>query len=343
MPSIPRTSDSEDPSAEEGERPNWLVSVLVVLVCLAVIASGWGVARLTVGSPLRPLEIADGPESRPPRTGSPTSEADPEDAEAYVAVAAGLVEEASAFHLTFTVHDGTPAAEGPRPLDQADPEAPEDQEERDEQEDRGVPEQERREPRGVPVSEGPSPGDRRTGTLPSDGTSTGAAVYPDVVAGRGRVMYDATAEPEFDHFFTTLEGRSVYRYDVGDGQLMMTADRGLKLLDPPTEADGYLCSRGFGSAKLHEILDTSSDLALVGPDEVELRWPGQRSSHSAYLYTGTFSAKVGGYDADSGVNTLTLVRDARFELWIDEQGYPRRLDYRTPDGFGETYEYHSFS
>ncbi|MFD3686934.1 hypothetical protein ACFWTE_19190 [Nocardiopsis sp. NPDC058631] len=341
MPSIPHTSGSETPHEEGGERPNWLVSVLVVVACLAVIASGWGVARLTVGSPLRPLEIADGPESRPPRTGFSTSGADPEDAESYVAGAAALVEDSSAFHVTFTVHDGAPALEGPQsPDDRADPA---EQEAQGGQEAPEVPEQERREPGGVPVSGGLSEGGRSVGTPTFDGTPSGAAVYPDVAAGRGRVMYDATAEPEFDHFFTTLEGQSVYRYDVGDGQLMMTADRGLKLLDPPTEADGYLCSRGFGSAKLHEILDTGSDLSLVGSEEVELRWPGQRSSHSAYLYTGTFSGKVGGYDTDSGANTLTLVRDARFELWIDEQGYPRRLDYRTPEGFGETYEYHSFS
>jgi len=155
-------------------------------------------------------------------------------------------------------------------------------------------------------------------------------------------MYDATAEPEFDHFFTTSDGQSVYRYDVGDGQLVMTADRGLELLDPPSEADGYLCSRGFGSAKLREILDTSTDLTLAGLEEVDLRWPGQRSTYSAYRYTGTFSAKLGGYDTAGGVNTLTVVPDAAFELWIDEQGYPRRLDYRAPGGVGESYEYHSF-
>jgi hypothetical protein len=338
MPSIPRTSDSEDPPPEGGERPNWLVSVLVVVVCLAVIASGWGVARLTLGSPLRPLEVADGPESRPPRTGAPSSEADPEDAESYVAVAAGLVEDSAAFHITFTVDDGSAAPEGSQASEGRErPDAPEGGEGSE------APVQERRAPRVLPASGGSADDARRAAGRPAAWAVPAAPAYPNVASGRGRVMYDATAEPEFDHFFTTTEGQSVYRYDVGDGQLMMTADRGLKLLDPPSEADGYLCSRGFGSAKLHEILETSSDLALAGLEEVDLRWPGQRSTHSAYLYTGTFSAKVGGYDEDSGVNTLTLVPNAEFELWIDEQGYPRRLDYRAPGGFAESYEYHSFS
>ncbi|WP_236568092.1 hypothetical protein [Nocardiopsis sp. FR6] len=279
MSSMPHTFDSEEqPSAPE-ERPHWLVSALVVLVCLAVVASGWGVARLAVGVPLRAPEAADGPESRTPRSETVSDGVSPEDAEAYLAASVELVEGSSAFHLTFSVYDG-----GSGPGD---------------------------------------PGPRE--------------------AGRGSAVYEAGAEPEFDHSFTTEEGRDVYRYDVGGGQFMMTADRGLELLDPPSAADRYLCSRDFGSAKLREVLDTSSDLELAGLEEVRLEWPGLRSTHSAYHYTGTFTAMLGGYDAEARRNTLTSVEGAGFDLWIDRQGYPRRLDYRTQDGVGESYEYHAFS
>ncbi|MFD6949243.1 MULTISPECIES: hypothetical protein [unclassified Nocardiopsis] len=273
------------------------MSTLVVLVCLAVVASGWGVARLTVGGSLRPLGAAEAPASPHPRDVS--AGADPEDAGAYVEAAAELVEGSPAFHITFRVYDG-----GSAPRD---------------------------------GGEAPVPG---AGDPPADDAPTGTGPY---TAGLGEAVYASGAEPEFDHTFTTEGGRSVYRYDMGGGQLMMTADRGLELLDPPSTADRYLCSPGFGAAKLREVLDTSTDLALTGLEEVRLERPGLRSTHSAYRYTGTFTAVLGGYDPEAGSNTLTTVEDAEFELWIDEGGYPRRLDYRAADGVGESYEYHSFS
>lgn len=303
MPSMPNPSTAEEQPPSPGRRPNLLVSFLAVLASLAVIASGWGVARLAVGSPPHPLDVAEGPETRPPRSEAASSDADPEDAGAYVAAAANLVEGSSAFHITFTVHHGQP---GP----QSTP-------------GRGV----------EPDSGG--------GDAPPSAPLTDTAT--DTVAGQGHLMYDSQAEPEFDHSFTTVEGSDVYRYDVGDGQLVMTADRGLELLDPPSAADRYLCSRDFGAAKLREVLGTSTDLALEGMEEVELEWPGMHSTHSAYHYTGTFTAILGGYDTESGSNTLTTVEDAEFQLWIDELGYPRRLDYRAEDGVGESYEYHSFN
>jgi hypothetical protein len=274
----------------------------MVLVCLAVVASGWAVARLVVGDPLPPLDVAEGPESRPPRSGSARTAADPQDAEAYLEAAVELVEDSSAFHLTFTVHDG-----------ESDP------------------------------RDAPDPGAGSADALPQPPATHPTTAADPITSGRGQAMYDAGAEPEFDHYFSTTDGLSVYRYDVGGGQLMMTADRGLELLDPPSHADRYLCSRAYGSVKLREVLATSTDLALEGREEVSLEWPELHSTHSAYHYTGTFTAMLGGYDPESGRNTLTTVRDAEFELWIDEQGYPRRLDYRTESGVGESYEYHSFS
>ncbi|WP_223830553.1 hypothetical protein [Nocardiopsis quinghaiensis] len=283
MPSMPHSSDPDDQSPSPGEQPNWLVSTLLVLACLAVVASGWGVARLAVGDSPHPFDTTDTPESPFPRPGA--AGADPEDAGAYVETAAELVEGSSAFHITFRVYDAD-------------------------------------------------------GDAPADTSPTGTEPY---TSGRGQAVYASGADPEFDHTFTTAEDRSVYRYDMGGGQLMMTADRGLELLDPPSTADRYLCSRDFGSAKLREVLDTSTDLALAGPEEVPLERAGLRDTHSAYRYTGTFTTMLGGYDSESESNTLTIVEDAGFELWIDERGYPRRLDYRAANGVGESYEYHSFS
>ncbi|WP_249352005.1 hypothetical protein [Nocardiopsis akebiae] len=302
IPSMPHPSDPDEQPSSTGGRPNWFVSLLMVLVCLAVVASGWAVARLVVGDPLPPLDVAEGPESRPPRSGSARTSAAPEDAEAYLEAAVELVEDSSAFHLTFTVHDG-----------ETDP------------------------------RDAPDPGAGSADALPEPPAPRPTAAADPITSGRGQAMYDAGAEPEFDHYFSSTDGLSVYRYDVGGGQLMMTADRGLELLDPPSSADRYLCSRSYGAAKLREVLATSTDLALEGREEVSLEWPELHSTHSAYHYTGTFTAMLGGYDPESGRNTLTAVRDAEFELWIDEQGYPRRLDYRAESGVGESYEYHSFS
>ncbi|WP_047871525.1 hypothetical protein [Nocardiopsis sp. RV163] len=299
---MPHPSDPDEQPSPPGGRPNWFVSLLMVLVCLAVVASGWAVARLVVGYPLPRLDVAEGPESRPPRSGSARTAADPEDAEAYLEAAVELLEESPAFHLTFTVHDG-----------ETDP------------------------------RDAPDPGAGSADALPQPPDHRPAATAAPIASGRGQAMYDAGAEPEFDHYFSSTDGLSVYRYDVGGGQLMMTADRGLELLDPPSSADRYLCSRSYGSAKLREVLATSTDLALQGREQVSLEWPELRSTHSAYHYTGTFTAMLGGYDPESGRNTLTAVGEADFELWIDGQGYPRRLDYRTGSGVGESYEYHSFS
>lgn len=290
MPSIPHTSTPEEPPSPSGGKPGWLLRVLVVLACLAVVASGWGVARLAIGDTQRPLEADDGPESRPPRGGPGSGDAVPEDAEAYLSTSVELVESAPAFHMTFVVYDGVAGSEG---------------------------------------------------SVTTADSLLGASESEEV--GRGEAVYRAGAAPEFDHVFTTADDRSVYRYDMGGGRLMMTSGQGLKLLDPPEAADRYLCSRDFGSAKLREVLDTSTDLTLTGLEEVDLEGPGLDSTHSAYRYTGTFTTMLGGFDPGSGRNTLTVVEEASFDLWIDERGYPRRLDYLAPNGVGESYEYHSFS
>jgi hypothetical protein len=173
--------------------------------------------------------------------------------------------------------------------------------------------------------------------------STIPVALPDSAMGRGHAVYDAEANPSFEHYVTDVDGGEVYRYEV-DGQYMMTADSGISgllLLDPPSAADRYLCSRAFGSARLREVLNSSSDLAFAGWEEVRLAWPGMGGGHASYRYTGTFTALRAGFD--DGSNTLRAVENAEFELWIDLRGYPRRFDYRSPDGRSERYEFHGFS
>ncbi|OLT24633.1 hypothetical protein BJF83_06575 [Nocardiopsis sp. CNR-923] len=128
-------------------------------------------------------------------------------------------------------------------------------------------------------------------------------------------------------------------------QLVMTADvgvPGLVVLDPPEEADRYLCSNDFATAHLRAVLSTSTDLMFVERDRVELSGAEESVAHDAYLYTGTFTSLRGGYDTATGDNTLTSVTGTEFRLWIDELGYPRRLVLRSRDGIGETHEFHSF-
>ncbi|MFE3457680.1 hypothetical protein ACFXKD_09040 [Nocardiopsis aegyptia] len=163
---------------------------------------------------------------------------------------------------------------------------------------------------------------------------------PDV--GHGHAIYDDEAEPAFEHYVDEADGEEVYRYEM-DGRYMMTARSalpGLVVLESPSAADRYLCSRSFASARLREVLNTSSDLELAGWEQVGLTWPGMKAGHAAYRYTGTFTAMRA--DFDEGTNTLRAVEDAEFELWIDLRGYPRRFDYSSPDGHTERYEYHGF-
>lgn len=159
---------------------------------------------------------------------------------------------------------------------------------------------------------------------------------------RGHAIYDGEADPSFEHYVDRADGVEVYRYEMA-GRYLMTAETelsGLLVLDPPSTADRYLCSRTFASARLREVLSTSADLEFAGWEQVRLAWPGMKSGHAAYRYTGTFTAMRA--DFDEGTNTLRAVEDAEFELWIDLRGYPRRFDYDSPDGHSERYEFHGF-
>ncbi|WP_304453863.1 hypothetical protein [Nocardiopsis sp. YSL2] len=158
----------------------------------------------------------------------------------------------------------------------------------------------------------------------------------------GHAIYDDGADPAFEHYVDRADGEEVYRYEM-DGQYMMTATNavpGLLVLDPPSAADRYLCSRTFASARLREVLISSPDLAFAGGEQAHLAWPGRKAAHAAYRYTGTFTAMRA--DFEDGANTLRAVEDAEFELWIDPRGYPRRFDYSSPDGHSERYEFHGF-
>ncbi|WP_053614935.1 hypothetical protein [Nocardiopsis sp. NRRL B-16309] len=160
--------------------------------------------------------------------------------------------------------------------------------------------------------------------------------------GHGHAVYDDGAEPAFEHYVDAAGGEEVYRYEM-DGQYMMTSETalpGLLVLEPPSAADRYLCSRAFASARLREVLNTSTDLEFAGWEQERTAWPGRKAGHAAYRYTGTFTAMRA--DFDDGTNTLRAVEDAEFELWIDPRGYPRRFDYSSPDGHSERYEYHGF-
>ncbi|MCY9782484.1 hypothetical protein KIK06_01100 [Nocardiopsis sp. EMB25] len=307
--SIPDTSPAEDvleqDQAPVGTHPDWWVSLAVVLVCLAVVATGWVVTKLTVVDGSQPRDLADGPG---PVTVVPEPSADgvaPDDARAFIGVATDIVDGASAFRITFSVYEIDGSGERPGSPGEG-------------QEERG--------------------GDTAP-TPPPDAA-------PEDVLGAGRVVYDARRNPKFEHVFRTVTGAEVERYQMGAGQLLMTADvgvPGLVVLDPPDEADRYLCSDAFVSVHLEEILATSTDLVFAGGEKVELESSGQTITHDTYLYTGTFTSLRGGYDTATGSNTLTAVEGTEFELWIDEEGYPRRLVLRSADGIGETHEYHSFS
>lgn len=155
------------------------------------------------------------------------------------------------------------------------------------------------------------------------------------VAGEGTASYSVSGHPRFELSFTYADGLEVYRYDLGDGVPITTAGHGLQIPEEPSEADRYLCSAGFGSAKLYEIAATSADLDLVAVEELGTEEGGL----NALRYEGTFTARVGDYDAEEGVNVLESVEGVPFTLWLSPEGEPLRLAYGTPDGLEEVYEY----
>lgn len=166
-------------------------------------------------------------------------------------------------------------------------------------------------------------------------------------AGRGWARAGEDLDVEFEHYHRTEEEVEVFRYELAGSGHLMTAEKGLNgltLLDPPTEADLRLCSVDFLLATMDALVESAVGLELVETEEVRLpRGPEgvPASTHTAHRYSGNFPASMGGYDPDTGDNTLTRLPDAEFDLWIDEDGHPRRLSYETADGDGETYDYHA--
>lgn len=271
--SMPFTAPAEqDPPA----RPDWPLTMLVVVAALAIIASGWGVSRsvLDSGSHGTPASVEEpSPQARPPR--EQPGAADPADAEAFLEGAAEELKASPSVQVSYTQH--TQGRE----------------------------------------------------------------------SGRGWARAGEDLDVEFEHYHRTGKDVEVFRYELAGTGYLMTAEKGLDgltRLDPPTEADRWLCSVEFLLGTLDALVESAVGLELRGTEEVRLpRGPEgiPASTHTAHRYSGSFPASMGGYDADTGHNTLTHLPDAEFDLWVDEDGHPRRLSYETADGDGETYDYHA--
>ena len=188
------------------------------------------------------------------------------------------------------------------------------------------------------------------GTDESVGLASFLAGAPD--PGHGRATFDAASDPQFEHTFTTFGGTQVFRYGSDGGRCLMATGPGtpqLTAIESPSDADEYLCTRDFASAKLWEILASSADLEYAGEETIELvpqveeesaeRGPGGPERVPAHRYTGTFTTLMGGYDPEAGANVLSPVEETGFELWIDGDGLPRRLVHEDGAGTGETYDY----
>lgn len=268
LPSTGQETEDEGPG-----RPNWLLSLLVALACLAVVASGWGVARLTLdGSEPLPAAEDPPPETRPPLVRA--VDADPTDAEVFLELAAQELRAAPSFHISYTQSvEGQKTAHG------------------------------------------------------------WARLEPD-------------SDTAFEHYFKTASGVRVFRYDLPGTGFIMSAEKGLPgmtVLDSPSAADRRLCSVEFALGPLEELVDSATGLEMAGTEEIELPEGSrgvQASTHTTHRYTGTFRTAAGDYQPETGRNTLTPVAEAEFELWVDAEGHPRRLSYTSPEGFGETYDYH---
>ena len=191
------------------------------------------------------------------------------------------------------------------------------------------------------------------GTDRSVGLASLLADAPD--PGHGRATFDAASDPQFEHTFTTFGGTQVFRYGSGRERCLMATGPGdpqLTAIESLSGADEYLCTRDFASAKLWEILASSADLEYAGEETTELvpppgegtdRDPGGQERAPAHRYTGTFTTLMGDYDPGAGANVLSPVEESEFELWIDEDGLPRRLVHDDGAGTGETYDYHRIS
>ncbi|MFE9242437.1 hypothetical protein [Nocardiopsis sp. NPDC006938] len=268
--SLPSTE--QEPEDTAPGRADWLLSLLVALACLATVASGWGVARLTLDEDAAAPSATDpgGPESSVMRA----VDADPSDPEVFLELAVREVRNAPAFHVSYTRTVG-----GEEPV-------------------------------------------------------------------RGWARHEPASDTTFEHYFESADGVRVYRYDLPGTGFMINADQGLPgmtVLDLPTRADQRLCSEEFVLGLLGDLVDTATGVELLGTEEVRLPESTREvgaSTHTAYRYAGTFATVAGDYLPETGRNVLIEVPEARFDLWLDESGHPRRLAYTALNGFGETYDFH---
>ncbi|GHD21526.1 hypothetical protein [Nocardiopsis kunsanensis] len=194
------------------------------------------------------------------------------------------------------------------------------------------------------------------------GADTDAPAEPASPSGRapdpghGYAVFDAASDPQFVRAFTTFGGTQVFRHGWDGERCLTVTGPGTPqptAVESPSVADGYLCTRDFTSAKLWEILASSTDLEYTGEEATELvplngqggadRAPEGPERVTAHRYTGTFTTLIGGYAPESGATVLTPVKGSEFELWIDGEGIPRRLVHEGGAGTGETYDYRRVS
>lgn len=167
-----------------------------------------------------------------------------------------------------------------------------------------------------------------------------------------RFTYTEDPEPALYYFEAGEGSAGTYLYRTADDTVLGSwYDLPAEVVEEPTRPDEYRTDFGIGGAKLEEILDSSTDLAHEGPEDVTVElivaadndsgYEQIEETVSAHRYSGTFTSYHVEY-GDSEEQVLSEYEGSTFTLWIDEDGYPALLEHAT-GGDTETLTYQRFN
>lgn len=130
--------------------------------------------------------------------------------------------------------------------------------------------------------------------------------------------------------------REILHYRSDSAHMVASGDSTFEALESPDEVQEQVTGFEVGSDRIRQILETSTDMAHEGQEEVQRTYSETdaegygsevEDTVTAERYSGTFSAAVPQVADDDLVLTLNEHPEVPFTLWIGEDGLPAMLEH----------------
>ncbi|WP_049575233.1 hypothetical protein [Nocardiopsis sp. SBT366] len=161
------------------------------------------------------------------------------------------------------------------------------------------------------------------------------------------------APEEILHSWLSAESAHVTYYTDAGHSLRVSGDDYYAAVSDPSPADEFHADPAVAAASLSQILDTSTDLAHVGEEEITVEYTTGsredgyeevRETVAGHGYGGTFASTVSEFAPGSSPVALELTEypDSPFTVWLDGEGVPVRLEF-TSGEFTHTHTFVGFN